>query len=94
MGSALIPHFLERRYSEDVVDPFWFGNALPVDAGIFDKDHFEVTGVNLSSVAASDIAAFPYRDTPTYRAKCSARIVDDMSMGKAVIITTIVKNIK
>jgi glycosyltransferase involved in cell wall biosynthesis len=43
-------------------------------------------------VAESDIAAFPYPDTPIYRAKCSARIVDYMSMGKAVITTAIGQN--
>ncbi len=38
----------------------------------------------LQLVGVSDIAAFPYPDTAIYRAKCSARIVDYMSMGKAV----------
>ena len=39
----------------------------------------------LQLVAASDVAAFPFPDTPIYRAKCSARIVDYMSMGKAIV---------
>jgi glycosyltransferase involved in cell wall biosynthesis len=47
----------------------------------------------LQLVAASDIAAFPYPDTPIYRAKCSARIVDYMSMGKPVVTTRIGQNI-
>lgn len=47
----------------------------------------------LQLLAASDIAAFPYPDTPIYQAKCSARIVDYMSMGKAVVTTTIGQNI-
>ena len=46
----------------------------------------------LQLVAASDIAAFPYPDTPIYRAKCSARIVDYMSMGKPVVTTMIGQN--
>ncbi len=46
----------------------------------------------LQLVAASDIAAFPFPDTPIYRAKCSARIVDYMSMGKAIVTTAIGQN--
>ncbi len=47
----------------------------------------------LQLVAASDIAAFPYPDTPIYQAKCSARIVDYMAMGKPVVTTTVGQNI-
>jgi glycosyltransferase involved in cell wall biosynthesis len=47
----------------------------------------------LQLVAASDIAAFPYPDTPIYQAKCSARIVDYMAMGKAVLTTTVGQNL-
>jgi glycosyltransferase involved in cell wall biosynthesis len=47
----------------------------------------------LQLIAASDIAAFPYPDTPIYRAKCSARIVDYMTMGKAIVTTAIGQNI-
>jgi glycosyltransferase involved in cell wall biosynthesis len=46
----------------------------------------------LQLIAASDVAAFPYPDTPIYRAKCSARIVDYMSMARAVVTTTIGQN--
>jgi glycosyltransferase involved in cell wall biosynthesis len=46
----------------------------------------------LQLVGLSDIAAFPYPDTPIYRAKCSARIVDYMSMGKPVVTTMIGQN--
>jgi glycosyltransferase involved in cell wall biosynthesis len=46
----------------------------------------------LQLVAASDVAAFPFPDTPIYRAKCSARIVDYMSMGKAIMTTAIGQN--
>lgn len=46
----------------------------------------------LQLVAASDVAAFPYPDTPIYRAKCSARIVDYMCMAKAVVTTAIGQN--
>jgi glycosyltransferase involved in cell wall biosynthesis len=43
-------------------------------------------------IAASDIAAFPYPDGPIYQAKCSARIIDYMSMGKAIVSTAIGEN--
>lgn len=43
LGSALIPRLLERGYLVDVVDLFWFGNNLPPDAGILNKDIFELT---------------------------------------------------
>jgi glycosyltransferase involved in cell wall biosynthesis len=46
----------------------------------------------LRLIAASDVAAFPYPDTPVYRAKCSARIVDYMSMAKAIVTTAIGQN--
>jgi glycosyltransferase involved in cell wall biosynthesis len=46
----------------------------------------------LQLVAAADVAAFPFPDTPIYRAKCSARIVDYMSMGKAVVTTAVGQN--
>jgi nucleoside-diphosphate-sugar epimerase len=43
VGSALIPRLLERGYSVDVVDLFWFGNNLPPETGLLSKDLFEVT---------------------------------------------------
>ena len=33
LGSALIPRLLERQYTVDVVDLFWFGNNLPPRPG-------------------------------------------------------------
>lgn len=45
-----------------------------------------------SILAASDIAAFPYPDSPVYRAKCSARIIDYMLYAKPVITTSIGQN--
>jgi nucleoside-diphosphate-sugar epimerase len=42
LGSALIPRLLERGYLVDVVDLFWFGNNLPPDAGILNKDIFDL----------------------------------------------------
>ncbi len=46
----------------------------------------------LSALAASDITAFPYPDTPVYRAKCSARIIDYMLYGKPVVTTAVGQN--
>lgn len=43
VGSALIPRLLERGYSIDVVDLFWFGNNLPPETGLLNKDLFDVT---------------------------------------------------
>jgi nucleoside-diphosphate-sugar epimerase len=43
VGSALIPRLLERGYLVDVVDLFWFGNNLPPETGLLNKDLFEVT---------------------------------------------------
>jgi glycosyltransferase involved in cell wall biosynthesis len=43
-------------------------------------------------LAASDIAAFPYPNDRIHRAKCSARIIDYMSMGKAVLTTAVGQN--
>jgi glycosyltransferase involved in cell wall biosynthesis len=43
-------------------------------------------------LAATDVAAFPYPDDAIHQAKCSARIVDYMSMGKAVLSTSVGQN--
>ncbi len=42
LGSALIPRLLERGYEVDVVDLLWFGNHLPPEVGIVNKDIFEL----------------------------------------------------
>ncbi len=42
VGSALIPRLLERGYLVDVVDLFWFGNHLPPEVGLLNKDLFDV----------------------------------------------------
>ena len=40
VGSALIPRFARARISIDVVDLFWFGNNLPPETGLLNKDLF------------------------------------------------------
>src|ERR1700756_5302270 len=42
VGSALIPRLLERGYDVDVVDLFWFGNALPAEVRIINRDLFDL----------------------------------------------------
>jgi glycosyltransferase involved in cell wall biosynthesis len=46
----------------------------------------------LQALAAADITCFPYPDTPIYRAKCSARILDYLGAGTAVVTTNIGQN--
>ena len=48
----------------------------------------------LQLVHACDIAAFPYPDNQVHRSKCSARIVDYMRMGKAVITSAVGQNLE
>jgi len=48
VGSALIPQLLDRGYSVDVVDLFWFGNSLPSNVGILQKDIFSLEVSDLS----------------------------------------------
>jgi len=43
VGSVLIPRLLERGYKVDVVDLFWFGNHLPRQVAILNKDIFHLT---------------------------------------------------
>src|SRR5215471_9082467 len=47
VGSVLIPKLQERGYKVDVVDLFWFGNHLPKQTGILNKDIFHLTAEDL-----------------------------------------------
>jgi nucleoside-diphosphate-sugar epimerase len=49
VGSTLIPKLLGRCYKVDVVDLFWFGNHLPRQVGILNKDIFQLTEEDLES---------------------------------------------
>src|SRR5947209_60734 len=43
VGSVLIPKLLDRGYRVDVVDLFWFGNHLPRQVGLLNKDIFHLS---------------------------------------------------
>jgi nucleoside-diphosphate-sugar epimerase len=43
VGSCLIPKLLDRNYKVDVVDLFWFGNHLPREVGVLNKDIFQLS---------------------------------------------------
>jgi nucleoside-diphosphate-sugar epimerase len=55
VGSALIPKFLDRGYKIDVVDLFWFGNVLPSDVAVIEKDIF---ALEVSDLAGYDQVIF------------------------------------
>jgi len=42
VGSALIPRLQERGYTVDVIDLLWFGNQLPDDIKVIQKDIFDL----------------------------------------------------
>src|SRR5580658_1565900 len=42
VGSVLVPKLLDRGYEVDVLDLFWFGNHLPKQVGIIQKDIFDI----------------------------------------------------
>lgn len=48
VGSALIPKLIERGYSIDVVDLFWFGNHLDPQVGVIQKDLFDLQTCDLT----------------------------------------------
>src|SRR5581483_2523057 len=49
LGSVLIPRLLDRGYEIDVVELFWFGNQLPAQVGVLNKDIFHLTVSDLKA---------------------------------------------
>ena len=49
IGSQLIPKLLDRGYEVDVVDLLWFGNHLPAQVKIMQKDIFELSEEELQA---------------------------------------------
>lgn len=47
VGCTLIPKLLDRGYQVDVVELFWFGNHLPSEVGVVNKDIFDLTEQDL-----------------------------------------------
>ncbi len=47
IGSALVPELLDHGYEVDVVDLLWFGNHLPAEAKVTQKDLFDCSEVDL-----------------------------------------------
>jgi nucleoside-diphosphate-sugar epimerase len=47
LGSVLIPKLIDRDYKVDVVDLFWFGNHLPSNVDVINKDIFQLTADDL-----------------------------------------------
>jgi nucleoside-diphosphate-sugar epimerase len=47
LGSVLIPRLLDRGYNVDVVELFWFGNHLPREVGVLNRDIFQLTVADL-----------------------------------------------
>ena len=42
VGSALVPALMERGYKVDVADLLWFGNNLPKEVNVLEKDIFDL----------------------------------------------------
>lgn len=49
IGSSLVPKLQERNYTTDVIDLLWFGNNLPEETIVKQKDIFELTEEDLKA---------------------------------------------
>lgn len=47
IGSVLVPKLLERGYNIDVLDLLWFGNHLPKEVNVIQKDVFKIKEADL-----------------------------------------------
>ena len=43
IGSVLVPLLIERGYDVTVIDSLWFGNYLPAEVKLINKDLFKCT---------------------------------------------------
>lgn len=50
IGSVLVPYLLEREYDVDVLDLLWFGNHLPDEVRVIEKD--------IMSIAEDDVKGY------------------------------------
>jgi nucleoside-diphosphate-sugar epimerase len=55
LGSALVPRLLERGYDVTVVDMLWFGNRLPPETRLIEKNVFDL---KVSDLSGQDQALF------------------------------------
>lgn len=55
IGSALVPELLARNYSVDVVDLLWFGNRLPKNVRLIQRDVLEL---EVSDLSGYDVVIF------------------------------------
>jgi glycosyltransferase involved in cell wall biosynthesis len=67
----------------------YFSHQEGVDVRFFSPLPYEQF---IQLVAISDVTAFPYPDNPLHRSKCSTRIIDYMSMKRAVLTTAVGQN--
>jgi nucleoside-diphosphate-sugar epimerase len=47
VGSVIVPKLIDRGYEVDVVDLLWFGNNLPKDVKVIQKDVFDLETADL-----------------------------------------------
>ena len=68
VGSALIPKLLERGYDVDVVDLFWFGNALPAEVRIINRDLPQIVSRAVGMLSEKWHQQDRHRSVQTHRA--------------------------
>lgn len=50
IGSVLVPMLAERGYDVRVIDSLWFGNSLPKEIDVIEKDLFKCTAADFKGV--------------------------------------------
>jgi nucleoside-diphosphate-sugar epimerase len=81
IGSVLVPKLLARGYEVDVVDLLWFGNHLPPDVRVIEKDILEISEdemkgydqvIFLAGLSNDPMADFSPAKNFVYNAACPA----------------------